>query len=251
MAADIGIRKRVLLVDDDPSILRAVGAFLRRCGFDVLLAPTSEGAIELAHAPVDIVLSDAQMPGMRGPALLVLLKGMVPGAKLFLMTGGHTAPVEAEARRLGLGDIKVFSKPLDYDALLAAFGAAMPTHHKVLVVEDDPNELVEISGVVIRCGYEIVSVSGPEEALRVFAGDPDVDIVVTEYLTTPLTGFGLAARLQQCGRRVEILLYTREQITRELADAAAEAGIAKVVTKPDTGWLQEEIIAAAIRLDPA
>lgn len=61
----------VLLIDDDPTICRAVGRLLRFLGFQVISAGSGEEALMMVSDPghdveIDLVLSDVQMPHMSG-----------------------------------------------------------------------------------------------------------------------------------------------------------------------------------------
>lgn len=59
--------ERVLVVDDDPVILRSLGRGLRLNGFDVALAENSTAALtELATRPPDVVVLDVSLPGLSG-----------------------------------------------------------------------------------------------------------------------------------------------------------------------------------------
>src|SRR5439155_26539765 len=67
---------RILVVDDEPQILRALGTNLRARGFDIDLAETGEQALELAarHRP-DLVIVDLGLPGIDGVEVVRGLRG--------------------------------------------------------------------------------------------------------------------------------------------------------------------------------
>jgi DNA-binding NtrC family response regulator len=112
---------RLLIVDDEPLILKALARALRRRGFDVVTALDGRHALELLekHAP-DAVISDFRMPGMSGEALLAEVKERAPGTRRFLLTGfapAQTASGEEPA---------LLCKPWDEDELAATLRAALP-----------------------------------------------------------------------------------------------------------------------------
>src|SRR5258708_33291553 len=67
---------RVLVVDDEPQILRALAINLRARGYDVDLAPSGEAALRLAadHHP-DVVILDLGLPGISGIEVIRGLRG--------------------------------------------------------------------------------------------------------------------------------------------------------------------------------
>src|SRR5215207_8513263 len=59
--------KRLLVVDDEPNLLVAVGACLRGEGFDVVTARSgAEALVRVAETVPDLIVSDVRMPGMDG-----------------------------------------------------------------------------------------------------------------------------------------------------------------------------------------
>src|SRR5438067_655793 len=85
--------RTVLIVDDDCSIRQLVGAILERNGFIVLLAQDGVAALELSRKhpqPIDILLSDIEMPRMDGLALSRTLGKERPELAFVLMSGCAT-----------------------------------------------------------------------------------------------------------------------------------------------------------------
>ncbi len=79
---------RVLVVDDNASILRFLASALTSNGCRVTTASTAEEALELlGDDPFDLVLSDVKMPGLSGLDLLRAIKGKQPGTPVVLITG--------------------------------------------------------------------------------------------------------------------------------------------------------------------
>ena len=81
-------RPTVLLVDDEESILNSLRRLLRGQPYDVLLATSGAQALEmLEQQPVDLVMSDARMPGMDGATLLAEVHRLYPATSRILLTG--------------------------------------------------------------------------------------------------------------------------------------------------------------------
>lgn len=67
VAPAAGHRERVLLLDDDPGVRSSISRYLTRYGFSVTTAGSGEDAIaQLETTPVDVVVTDINMPGMSG-----------------------------------------------------------------------------------------------------------------------------------------------------------------------------------------
>jgi CheY-like chemotaxis protein len=113
--------RRLLLIDDEPLLLRAYQRLLRRRGFEVTTAAGGGEAIaRLARgAEFDLILCDLMMPEVDGVAFYEHLQTTRPTLvpRLFFQTGG--AYTDRAARFVSEVDRPVFRKPLDLDAFEA------------------------------------------------------------------------------------------------------------------------------------
>jgi DNA-binding NtrC family response regulator len=111
-ARDVGpMAKRVLVVDDDPSIREAL---TRTLGpeMDVRAAESAERALAmLGEAAPDVILSDVRMPGLDGLELLRLLRERAPAVDVVMMSAFDDMPTVVTAMREGAVDF--LPKPLD------------------------------------------------------------------------------------------------------------------------------------------
>lgn len=113
------LRGRVLVVDDEPSILRAVTRTLART-HEVVTATDGDEALEIIRRDplgFDAVMTDVQMPRMNGVDLYRAIEREIPAIaeRVLFMTGGVFAP-EVEAFLRTLKD-RVLRKPFDPDLL--------------------------------------------------------------------------------------------------------------------------------------
>lgn len=111
---------RILLVDDDPGLLRGLARLLSWKREDLRLTTAADGqeAIELLHThEFDIVLTDLHMPHVNGFDLVAWVLSHKPHISIFAMTAFSDEEVE---ERLSEGSgVKCFTKPLDAEQLLA------------------------------------------------------------------------------------------------------------------------------------
>ena len=130
---------RVLVVDDEPQILRALGINLRARGYEVDLAPDGERALDVAarHHP-DVVVLDLGLPGIDGVDVIRGLRGwsQVPIVVLSVRDaeGDKVAALDA-------GADDYVPKPFGMDELLARLRAALrrttPAEEEALVETED------------------------------------------------------------------------------------------------------------------
>jgi two-component system KDP operon response regulator KdpE len=114
---------RVLAVDDEPPILRALATNLRARGYDVDLAATGEAALELAsRQPPDVVILDLGLPGMSGLEVIQGLRGWstVP---IVILSAREAQADKVAALDAGADDY--VTKPFGMDELLARLRAAL------------------------------------------------------------------------------------------------------------------------------
>jgi len=117
------VSRRILLVDDDPAVLRGIGGLLRDEGYRTETATTAAEAHEaLSRDPPDAVVLDLGLPDERGLSLLARLPRPLP-APVVVLSGGATPSEAAEALKLGATDF--VEKPPTAERLLTALQNAL------------------------------------------------------------------------------------------------------------------------------
>ena len=147
---------RVLVVDDEPPILRALAANLRARGFETDLAPTGEDALKTAarHRP-DVVVLDLGLPGMSGIEVIEGLRGWTT-VPIIVLSARNTEREKVTALDAGADDY--VTKPFGMDELFARLRAALRrgTPAPEAPVIETPHFSVDLSAKkVIRDGQEI------------------------------------------------------------------------------------------------
>jgi two-component system nitrogen regulation response regulator NtrX len=106
---------RVLIVDDEPSVLLETSASLKR-HYDVLTASRAEEAEKvLGDQKVDLLLTDLRLPGKDGISLLESVKGSHPDLPVVLMSGHGT--IEEAVKAIRLGAVDFVEKPFGPERL--------------------------------------------------------------------------------------------------------------------------------------
>ncbi|MDD5299347.1 MAG: response regulator transcription factor [Gallionella sp.] len=113
----------LLLVDDDITFCRVLGAALEKRGFSVSVAHSVEQAIPLAEAnPPEFAVVDLKMGGAPGLALVKVLHKLDPNTRIVMLTGYASIATAVEAIKLGA--TQYLAKPANTDEIVAAFGRA-------------------------------------------------------------------------------------------------------------------------------
>ncbi|HLV67340.1 MAG TPA: EAL domain-containing protein [Polyangiaceae bacterium] len=119
--------RAVLLVDDDPAVLRAVSRALRMRGFEVVTAHDGEQAVHsIRHRSFDVVLSDIGMPGMDGIQLLREVREHDLNVPVVLITGDPAVSTAIQA--LEYGAFHYLTKPVNSEALERVLEKAVQVH---------------------------------------------------------------------------------------------------------------------------
>jgi len=121
---DLGRRARVVLVDDDPGLLRLLSIRLKSEGYDVAACESAQQAMtSIPRFRPDVVLTDLRMAGTDGIALLRELQRRYPALPVILLTAHGTIPDAVEATKSGA--FAFLTKPVDKDQLLEQLDKAL------------------------------------------------------------------------------------------------------------------------------
>jgi FixJ family two-component response regulator len=114
----------VAVVDDDQSILRSLEYLLESADYAVRLFTSGAALLQSGSLPeLDFLISDIDMPGMDGFALLRLVHAARPGLPTILITGYPDTLKRLPP--LGASNPRFFSKPFEGPELLAAVTDAL------------------------------------------------------------------------------------------------------------------------------
>jgi two-component system, OmpR family, KDP operon response regulator KdpE len=154
---------RVLVVDDEPQILRGLGTNLRARGYEVETAPDGEQALEIAaRTHPDVVILDLGLPGIDG---IDVIRGLRAWTQIPIIVLSARDQERDKVEALDAGADDYVSKPFGMDELLARLRAAerrgTPTGEDAIVKTEDFS--VDLA------------------AKRVSAADSDVRLTPTEW----------------------------------------------------------------------
>ncbi len=115
------MKKRILIVDDDPNLAFLLAENLTDLGpdFEIETCHTGTQAIALNQInPFDLVITDLIMPGLSGLQVIRRLSHLYPGIKLMLMTSYGNEYIVSNAKKMG--DVSYIAKPFSIEDMLTA-----------------------------------------------------------------------------------------------------------------------------------
>ncbi|MDY6950611.1 MAG: response regulator [Thermodesulfobacteriota bacterium] len=114
---------KVLIIDDEESIRKVLGVYLRSKDYEVLTAPDGQEGIEVFQKErPPIVLTDIRMPGMDGIEVLERIKQFAPETEVIVVTGHGDMDLAIKALQLDASDF--ITKPVGNEALSIALKRA-------------------------------------------------------------------------------------------------------------------------------
>ena len=141
----------LLIVDDDPAILKLVGRYAERAGFEPVGCLGGSAALQyLSLQPADVAVVDLRMPDISGLDVVRAIRAQHPDCQVALMSGAATIDSAVEAVKLGAVDY--LTKPIDVtriNALLAAAQDRVARRQRPPIVEDTAGDM-EFCGMVGR-----------------------------------------------------------------------------------------------------
>lgn len=224
---------RVLVVDDEPQIRRALRTSLGSHGYEVATAGTGEEAVlAAAESAPDLILLDLGLPDLDGTEVIARVRGFSEVPVIVLSVRDRQADKVAA---LDAGADDFVTKPFGVEEVLARVRAALRRTHG-----DEPSEAVlAFSGLQVDLPRRLVTVDGER-----------IHLTKTEYalLEAMVTNPGKLLTHQWLLRRVWGLGYAEEShylrvyvraLRKKLGDAAAAPAL--ILTEPGVGyrWIAE------------
>jgi len=121
-----GKDRRILVVDDEKAIRDVLSSILSFTGYKVIVASNGDEGLNLfLENPMDLVLTDLDMPGLDGVSLALFIKDKSPSTPVVLITGSDKEDVMERLR----GDCvdSVMFKPFSLDDVQETVQRILPT----------------------------------------------------------------------------------------------------------------------------
>jgi len=253
---------KILIVDDEYSVVDALREYLSLRGYEVVGAGRGEEALALVpqERPA-LMLLDIRLPGMSGMEVLRKARGLDPQLQIIMITGLDDAELRKEA--LGLGAAAFAFKPLDVQALELIISAAIgqppplaPTSPMttsqvtILVVDDEPEICVALRYYLVGLGYRVLTAPNGAEALRSLReARPRPSLMLLDLSMPQTGGFTVLEELKAVGTPVPIVVLSGHD-DATVRQAATSLGARRFLQKPMPLPVIERVIREVLAEGP-
>jgi DNA-binding NtrC family response regulator len=145
-------RPLLLVVDDEPPVLKIVERLAAKAGFEVAACGSGAEAMRmLARRPADLAMVDLRMPDVNGLDLLRQIRATHPGCEVILMTA--YAAVDSAVEAIKLGAREYLTKPFDFERLrqvLVDIRHELERRAEVVALESQVARQLEFCGMLGR-----------------------------------------------------------------------------------------------------
>lgn len=130
---------KILVVDDDPHLLRLLSIRLETAGFEPVTAESAEAALaKLPAVRPSLIITDLRMDGMNGMALFDTVRSRYPLLPVIILTAHGSIPEAVEATKRGV--FGFLTKPFDSQILLEQVRSALAVSGGMTIDEDDQDD---------------------------------------------------------------------------------------------------------------
>lgn len=168
MATNSPHKAKVLLVDDDASLLKLLAIRIESKGYQVTTCESGLAALQILKSHVfDAVITDLRMDEMDGMALHRQLQSRYPALPVIMMTAHGSIPDAVEATKQGI--FAFITKPVDKDELFDSLANAIDIHGVNTDEAPSKSNIVTRSGAMLHL-LEQVKLLGPTHVNVLISG---------------------------------------------------------------------------------
>jgi len=211
-------RGKVLIVDDETSIRRALHATLQSMGFEIMEAPNGEAAVEMVRSSAyDVVLLDINMPGMGGMNACREIRRLLPGLGIVMVTVRDSEDDKVQALDSGADDY--VTKPFQVRELAARIRAAV---RRSQTPRDEPDAVIRIGEIELDPPRRAVRKAGKN--VRLTPREFELLHYLMSHAGLPITHARLLHAVwgPEYGGELEYLRTFIHQLRRKLEDDPAQ-----------------------------
>jgi CheY-like chemotaxis protein/signal transduction histidine kinase/CHASE3 domain sensor protein len=222
----------ILVVDDDPEIVKGISEYLNENGYKTIIATSGEEALELAekYQPFAITL-DVIMPEMDGWEVLQKLKTNTKTKNIPVIV---VTVSDDKDTGFALGAVGYINKPVDKNLLISEIKKLNKTPDSVMIVDDNDFELKLMAEIIEAENINTILAHGGKESIKLLE-EKVPDILVLDLMMPDMDGFQVLEKIRKSPKtkNLPVVIVTAKDITQE--DKIKLSGkISTLIAKSDT-----------------
>lgn len=240
------MKGRILLADDDPSVLKMTKARLEHTGYEVVVARDGEEVLEqvAVDGAIDLILLDLKMPKLDGVQVCQRLKANPSTAKIPVMifSASETFLEKLADLCLEAGASDWIKKPFHSQELLEKIhkllGEAGTSQQgketgrmRVLVVDDDPATLEFFEKALPTGDFEVVAVGSGEEAVAAVKAS-SFFLAFVDIIMPGMDGLAVLKALLTEQPALRVVMMTGYAAVEDMVTLALQFGAVDSLHKP-------------------
>jgi DNA-binding response OmpR family regulator len=247
---------KLLIADDDPSVLKFLADRCTKMGFDVQTAATGLQALVMARqCPPDVMIVDVNMPGLDGLTLSVqLLDSRGKPLEIIVISGGHSEETPQRCESFGVlyvnkgpdlwtsvqcGLAELFPElKIIEESGKSSFRVATSSQPRILLIDEDQDVWTLLSSRLRKCGVEVSVASGGVSGFRLALREKP-SLILSEYSMRDGDLNYLLWRLRSAPATDQIPVFVMSErnfdqiaIDRLKADVCGKRGALRLFKKP-------------------
>ena len=214
--------KRILIIEEKEGDSRDLGNRLQATGASVVtVADPIAGIRQSQEIKPDLIILDLIIPGDAGYAVLERIRLSAETQKAAVVVLAGSGFPGAKDRILRCGISKFFEKPYELKTVeqeLQKLIRAERTTPKIVVVDDDPMLVKMLQSRLSATGFDVVTVTDSEEALRIVNSE-DPNLVITDILMPNVSGWKITQELKNNPRFKSLPIILLSSLIEKEGDA--------------------------------
>ncbi len=247
--------KRILLVDDEVELVKAIQIRLQQAGYEVLVAYNGQEGLEKAHREKpDLIILDLILPKMTGEHVCKEIRkdDAIAATPVIMLT----AKGEDADRVIGrvIGADYYMTKPFEYQVLLDKTKELLKRRERMegnmgvkrILLVDDEEELLKAMKIRLASwGYDVLTAANGKEAIQLVKKEVP-DAIILDIMMPEMDGIETFKRIRQFNKKIPVFMLTAYG-DEERFEKTSRLGIAGFIHKGTEFGNASEFIRVALR----
>ena len=224
------IQSKILVVDDEPTIVDTLKDLLELYGHEVDTADNGYEAISrIKETSYSFVLMDIRMPGINGVETLKEIKIIDPNCSVVMMTAYSMDQLLSEA--IEEGAYSIFFKPLDLEKLVTII-EDVEQSKLLLLVDDDPAVRETLLDNLELHGLHVITAKDGKEAIEKVQ-ESEFGVVLLDVLLPVMNGLEIYLKLKEIRPGIKVVFITgHRQSVEDIVSQAIDSCVYACLFKP-------------------